>query len=262
MSLITLTTDFGVDSPYVAQMKGAVLSVAASVNIVDVTHSVCAQDVLHGALVLADTAFVFPEGTIHVAVVDPGVGSERMIVAAKVEGHWFVAPDNGLLTGVTHGRSVESLWKVTNRDLWRPHVSSTFHGRDIMGPVAAHLSLGVSPNLIGPPLEDITRLRWPECRADGNGLIGEVVVVDSFGNLLTNISRSDVEAIQSDGNWQVTCGNIVIDGIATHYASGKGGDVISLFGSSNRLEIAVVNENAASRLNLGRGQSVELRPLA
>ena len=254
--MITLTTDFGADSPYVAQMKGSIFRVAPNATIVDITHSIGAQDVTHGALVWADTAFQFPAGSIHVAVVDPGVGTERSIVLASIDGHWFIAPDNGLLTGVAQGRDIEQLRRVENRQLWREPVSDTFHGRDIMGPVAAHLTLGTSPEEVGPAHEKLNQIPWPTCKFEQGHITGEVVMVDSFGNLITNIFRSDLDNLPANQEISIRCAGQVINGICRTYAEHSPSDFIALFGSSDRLEIAVVSGNASHVLGIERGESV------
>lgn len=257
--MITLTTDFGADSPYVAQMKASIYGIAPSANVVDVTHSIGPQDVMHGALVWADTAFQFPAGTIHVNVVDPGVGTGRAILLAQIDDHWFIGPDNGLLTGVAHGRSIAALRRVENDRYWRTHVSATFHGRDIMAPVAAHLSLGAKPGDIGPAFENLTQIPWPTCQFDNQRITGEVVMVDSFGNLITNIFRSDLDNIQPDHQLQIHCAGRVINGVCQTYAEQPAGETVALLGSSDRLEIAVVSGNASTALGIGRREPVTVR---
>ena len=151
MNIITLTTDFGAGSPYVAIMKGVILSINPAVTLVDVTHTVPPQDVHKGAVVLDSVHRHFPEGTVHVVVVDPGVGTERAILGAKIEGHYFIAPDNGVLSKITHRTAPDELIRLTNAEYWLPDVSHTFHGRDIMAPAAAHLSRGVALADLGSP---------------------------------------------------------------------------------------------------------------
>ena len=258
MSLITLTTDFGSDSPYVAQMKGSIYGLAPQANVVDVTHSIAAQDIQYGALVLADSAFCFPQGTIHVAVVDPGVGTERAIVAARIDGQWFVAPDNGLLTGVAKGRNCTVLRRVENEKLWRVPVANTFHGRDIIAPVAAHLHLGIAPEEIGPPQTELQRIAWPTCELDGDQIIGEVVSVDSFGNLITNIFHADVANWLQGRACEIRIAAHGLNVIRQTYGQGPPGELIALFGSSQRMEIAIVHGSASTQLGVGRGETVTL----
>lgn len=262
-SIITLTTDFGGQSPYVAQMKAAILCIAPAARIVDLTHGIPPQDVMAGAIALADSAFHFPEGTVHVAVVDPGVGTERAIVVVQADGHWFVAPDNGLLTGVikTHRPSV--MRTADNPVLWRPEVSHTFHGRDIMAPLAAHLSNRIDPEQIGPRCERFALLDWPLPQRAAGRLCGEVIDVDTFGNLITNIRRADVDdwvagQSKADRCAVVHCGSNVIRGISLTYADRPAGSLVALFGSTGRLEIAVAGGNAASHTKLSVGVKVTL----
>ena len=252
---ITFTTDFGTDSPYVAQMKASVLAIVPAAHLVDITHSIRAQNVVEGAIVVADSAFYFPSGTIHVAVVDPGVGTDRGIIAALVAGHWFIAPDNGLLTGILEKRNATDLRAVANRALWRDDVSTTFHGRDIMAPVAAHLMAGVPAEEIGPLREDFVNIPWPMPSIKGNALAGEIIYVDSFGNLITNIHRSDLDAFAVD-QVLVNCGKLSIDGITRTYGDCETGSFVALIGSSGRLEIAATQGNASKLTGLGPGESV------
>lgn len=256
-SIITFTTDFGTDSPYVAQMKASALSLAPASQIVDVTHRIGAQNVMEGAIVLSDSAFFFPAGTIHVAVVDPGVGTDREIVTAQVAGHWFIAPDNGLLTGVLQEREVSNLRTVANKALWRSNVSQTFHGRDIMAPVAAHLVNGTSAEEIGPSRKELITLHWPTASEKDNVLHGDIVYVDSFGNLITNIHRRDIVDFASC-NILVQCADVSIDGITSTYGDCEAGALVALFGSSDRLEIAITQGNAARQTGLLVGQAVVL----
>ncbi len=258
MPIITLTSDFGADSPYVAQMKGAILCIAPQVTIVDITHSIPPQDVMGGAVVLADTAIQFPKRTIHVAVVDPGVGTDRGIVAAKVSGHWFIVPNNGLLTGVVQSGAIEAIHSVDNRKLWRAEVSNTFHGRDIMGPVAAHLAGGVRAEQIGPSPGVIFALPWPQPSVAGDRIAGEILAIDSFGNIITNITQTHLDNWQPAGQITVQCGGQKIFGIVRTYAERGPGELAALIGSSGRLEIAEVNGNAAQRLQVARGDAVRL----
>src|SRR5687768_15648786 len=187
--LITLTTDFGNGSPYVAQVKGAILSVGREVDLVDITHGVAPQNVREGAVVLADATPRFPAGTIHVAVVDPGVGTKRRLVYAEISQQRYLAPDNGLLTLLARRWPPTRILSLENRRYWAPQPSSTFHGRDILAPVAAHLACGIDPADLGPPTDSLLLLDVPDpIRAPGS-VCGEVQYVDSFGNLITNISR-------------------------------------------------------------------------
>ena len=259
MPIITLTTDFGISSPYVAQMKASIFSIAPLVNVVDITHAIPPQDITAGAIVLTDTALRFPQRTIHVAVIDPGVGSSRDLVAALVEGHWFIVPDNGLLTGVTAEHPPWAIRKLSNEAFWLTDVSKTFHGRDILGPVAAHLSTGINAEELGPPHEELQKIPWPWPNVVNGQLRGVVIYIDSFGNLITNIQWRDMESWQPAGDVFVECGDVSIQGVSIAYADQPAGSLVALFGSARRLEIAAVNGNAAAVTGIEVGQRITLR---
>src|SRR5271154_531513 len=171
--IVTLTTDFGIGGPYVAALKGVLLDLAPGVQLVDVCHTISPQNVLEGGFVLAAIVDAFPAGTVHLAVVDPGVGTERRLIAVAVADQWFVLPDNGLITGVVRGRTPTGIWEITNPALRRSVVSATFHGRDILAPASAHLVKGGDPAELGPPLGRFITLRNFEPNADGRGFVGE-----------------------------------------------------------------------------------------
>ena len=256
MSILTLTTDFGVGSPYVAAMKGVILSIHPAATIVDITHDIRPQDIRHGAVVLGDVAEEFPAGTIHVAVVDPGVGTGRAIVFARIGRHRYVAPDNGLLSSLARRTPPSQVIRVENRDYFRHPVSFTFHGRDIMAPVAAHLSLGLDPERLGPPLERLVELQWPEVRIRPDRIVGMVLEIDSFGNLITNITDEMLADRPTDNRACVICNIYETWGVFHAYAEQPQGTLIALVGSSGRLELSVVGDNAAARLGVQIGEPV------
>lgn len=243
--LITLTTDFGEGSPYIAQMKGAILSVNPKATLVDVTHSIRPQSIVHGAFVLADTWRYFPIGTIHVAVIDPGVGTDRKLVCVTCAGHHFILPDNGLLTAALQDNDASSIVWLSDSRFHRDNVCETFHGRDIMGPVAAHLSLGVAPRNFGRSTETLARINLPQPKVAGNQMTGEVILIDSFGNLVTNISRTHL-ASSCQGHPEVWLGGKRVGRLNTTYGDSESGDLVALFGSAQRLEIAIVDGDAAT----------------
>jgi len=253
--MITLTTDFGAGSPYVAQIKGVILSIQPQAVLVDITHAISPQNIRQGALVLEDVTPRFPEGSIHVAVVDPGVGTDRRLVAAEIGGRYYIAPDNGLLGRLADTSSALRLVALTQRAYWLPCVSATFHGRDIMAPVAAHLSLGTALDDFGEPCHDLTHLAWPPVTVEKHRLQGEVLTIDSFGNLIANISQ-DLLAAVATANATVQCGGRTISGLTDTYGRHPPGTLIALIGSSNRLEIAVVNGSAAVELRAEVGDAV------
>ena len=192
-AIITLTTDFGLGSPYVAAMKGVMLSINPEARLVDISHAVGPQNVRQGALVLAEATTWFPAGTIHVGVVDPGVGTQRRIVYARIGDQQYIAPDNGLLSRLTLKTRPSQIITVENPEHWLPSVSNTFHGRDIMAPVAAQLSLGMEPDRLGPPRAELVELDWPQPRIESNAIVGEVIWIDGFGNLISNITGGNVD---------------------------------------------------------------------
>lgn len=256
MSIITLTTDFGLGSPYVAAMKGVILSINPEVVIVDLTHDVRPQDIRHGAVVLDDVAELYPPGTIHVAVVDPGVGTQRAIVYAEIAGQRYVAPDNGLLSLLAGRTAPSRLLRVENDHYWRHPVSFTFHGRDIMAPVAAHLSLGIDPQTLGPTHERLVDFSWPGVQIRPDRIVGAVLEIDSFGNLITNISDEMLVGRPTDNRAWVICNIYETWGIYNTYALQPQGTLVAVVGSSGRLELSVVGDNAAARLGIQIGEPV------
>jgi hypothetical protein len=256
--LITLTTDFGVGSRYVAAMKGVILSINPQARVIDLSHGIPHQDVRQGAIALAETAPLFPPGTIHVAVVDPGVGTDRRIVYAQIGTQQFVAPDNGLLSRLA---AAERPFKIVSLDeprFWLPQVSSTFHGRDIMAPVAARLGLGLSPDELGRSLEALIELPWPEVQCVAQKITGEVVEVDSFGNLITNITREMLAGVPTNETVTSTCDEHVTQGIFRTYSDQPEMTLIALVGSGGRLELAIVGESAAAMLGVQVGTPVQV----
>ncbi len=258
-SIITLTTDFGTGSPYVAQMKGAILSINPAAVIVDVSHAIRPQDVRHGAVVLAQTTPRFPDRSIHVAVVDPGVGTDRRIVLAQIGPAYYVAPDNGLLSRLTRIAPPSAAFELTDRRYWLPEVSSTFHGRDIMAPVAAHLSLGVKPSEFGAKIDDLVSLDWPEPRVAPGRIEGEVVAIDSFGNLTTNVPVEMLADVPRDQRTTVECSGQQTSGVAATYGQRPESSLVALVGSGGCLELAVVGGNAAEKLGATVGEPIVVR---
>jgi S-adenosylmethionine hydrolase len=256
MGIITLLTDFGPSSPYAAAMKGAVLSINPAAMVVDLTHAVPAQDVRYGALAWADVAELFPPGTIHVGVVDPGVGTARRIVYAEIAQRHYIAPDNGLLDLLARRTVPTRIVAVTDPAFWAESVSSTFHGRDIMAPVAARLSLGLDPGRLGTPLRELVQLDWPEVRYVPGKIEGSVASVDSFGNLVTDITAEMLADAPRGEELRVQCGDHETFGIFKTYADQPEMTLIALIGSSGRLELAIVGDSAAAMLDERAGAPV------
>lgn len=255
MPIITLTTDFGNGSPYVAAMKGVILSINPAATIVDISHAVPAQDVTHGVLVLEDTTPWFPDDTVHVAVVDPGVGTNRAILYARIGTQQYVAPDNGLL-GRLMARTPPCCSSGRGCEHWLPDVSNTFHGRDIMAPVAARLSLGLDPRRLGPAVGHLTQLNMPRPLVVEEKVRGQVIAIDSFGNLITNITHDFLAGRPNDSRACVVCGIFETYGIYRAYGEQAAGMLVALIGSTHRLELALVGDNAAARLGVSIGTPV------
>ena len=260
--IVTLTTDFGLRDGYVAAMKGAMLSALPALTLVDVTHQIAAQDVMDAAFVLRQAVPSFPAETVHLVVVDPGVGTERRALAARFRAggraHGFVGPDNGVLP-LLAGEAVEELVELDRPGAWgaaRP--SDTFHGRDLFGPVAARLAGGAALRELGTPIEAPAAMHWPLPRTDEQGVDGMVLHVDRFGNCLTNITRTDLDGLRDGRPFKCYAGSTVIQTHARTYAEAGAGDPLTLFGSSGLLEIAVNCGHAADLLSIQRGASVNV----
>ena len=256
MSIITLTTDFGTGSPYVAAMKGVILAINPAVTLVDLTHDIRPQDVRQGAVVLEDVTLLFPADTIHVAVVDPGVGTDRAIVYARIGNQQYIAPDNGLLSRLAEKNRPAPVFRLSNAEYWRHPVSATFHGRDIMAPVAARLSLGLDPALLGPPHLGLTEIPWPQALVLPRKIKGAVLEIDSFGNLITNITADMLAGRPTDERACIVCGIYETWGIYSAYAQQHQGMLVALIGSTGRLELALAGDNAARRLGVQVGAPV------
>jgi S-adenosyl-L-methionine hydrolase (adenosine-forming) len=258
MSIVTLTTDFGGGSHYAAAMKGVILSICPTAVIVDISHDVPPQDVRRAALLLDNAAEWFPAETIHVAVVDPGVGTDRALVYARIGRQHFLAPDNGLLSRLARRTPPEKLIRLAEPAYWLPKVSTTFHGRDILAPAAAHLAAGLDPDRLGPPLERLCWLDWSEARVQPARVDGAVIEVDSFGNLITNITSDMLAGRPTDRRACVVCNIFETWGIYHAYGQQASGTLVAVIGSSGRLELAIVRDNAAKRLGVGVGSPVTL----
>ncbi len=256
--ILTLTTDFGMTGSYVAALKGVLLDLAPGAQLVDVCHTISPQNILEGGFVLAGIVDVFPKGAVHLVVVDPGVGTERRLIAAMFADQWFVLPDNGLLTGVARGRTHAGIWEISNPALQRSIVSATFHGRDILAPAAAHLLRGGDPAELGPARDRFITLRNFEPNADEQGFVGEVIFRDAFGNLITNINADQLGDTPRSA-WEIEIAGERISGIRRTYGERSTGSLVALVGSAGWVEIAVVNGDAARQLTAGAGTTVWFR---
>ena len=282
--LIVLATDFGLADAYVGMMRGTILGINPGVTVIDLTHGIGAQDIRHGAVVLADSFRHFPDGSIFVAVVDPGVGTARDAILLETPHARFLAPDNGLLTLVcrqydagfgdyagfgdaAHAGSAPvpdgcRAWRLTNPVYWKHPVSATFHGRDVFAPVAAHLSRGVPPVELGEPVNRVAELGLPIPRVEGNAVSGTVVYVDAFGNLVTDITAdilADLGAAAGDPAVFISIVGHTIAGLSRTFHDPAGAGLRALVGSHGRLEVVVVDGSAAEALGVGAGERVGVR---
>lgn len=257
--VVALITDFGTRDPYVAAMKGVVLSICPDVTLVDLTHDIPPHDVRAGARALAGCYAYYPAGTIFVAVVDPGVGSARRGVAVDVGDYRLVGPDNGVLGAVCDERPPRKIVELTDRKFQRPTVSRTFEGRDRFAPAAAWLAKGTAVTALGRAVHDLTRLAWPVPAVTGDGITGEVVSVDRFGNLISNVARPAVDALLRDGAVEIRLGVHEIPRLVATYAEAAAGEVCALFGSTDHLEIAVNGASAAGHFAAAAGTPVTVR---
>ncbi|HEY2992414.1 MAG TPA: SAM-dependent chlorinase/fluorinase [Methylomirabilota bacterium] len=256
VGIVTLTTDFGLRDAYVAEMKGVMLGIAEAarrpLQLVDVTHEVERHDITEGALALEAAAPFFPAGTVHLAVVDPGVGTERRGLVLAAAGHVFVGPDNGLFTPFLDDGDWRA-FELAEADFRLPVVSRTFHGRDLFAPAAAHLASGLDPARLGPPVSDPVRLSWPEVRAVAGAVAGAVVHTDRFGNLITSIHARTLAPVNADLVVRVGGREVPLVGTYGDLSVGRPG---ALIGSGGRLEIAVREGSAATLLRARRGTAV------
>jgi S-adenosyl-L-methionine hydrolase (adenosine-forming) len=258
--MITLTSDFGLKDPYVAELKGAILNINPKATLIDISHEVEKFDAHIAAFILASAAPYFPQGTIHLAVVDPGVGTKRRALLIKTRLAFFVGPDNGVLILAAQKQGIERIYQLSNQQFMLPKVSSTFHGRDIFAPVAAHLDLGVSPSEFGPEIKDPVSPQFAVVKQIGESLIGEVLHIDGFGNIITNINEAEISSFSNKKigvELQEAALSLVL---AKTYAEAKPKQPIALIGSHGFLEIALNQGNAAEKFHIKVGSKIEVTP--
>ncbi|MCL5949897.1 MAG: S-adenosyl-l-methionine hydroxide adenosyltransferase family protein [Candidatus Bathyarchaeota archaeon] len=256
--MITLTSDFGLKDPYVAEMKGAILTINPNATIVDITHGVEKFNIRMGAFMLASAAPYFPKGTVHLAVVDPGVGTERHAILVQTKKGFFVGPDNGLLILAAQTQGIEHTYELTNPKFMLPKVSSTFHGRDVFAPAAAHLDKSAKPSEFGPEIHDLVKPEFASVKQRSDSLTGEVLHVDGFGNIITNISEKD---LTQNLAFKVKLTDISLNLVfGKTYAQAKPQEPIALVGSHGFLEIALNQASAAEKLHAKTGDKVEVTP--
>ena len=258
MATISLTTDFGTRDWFVGTMKGVILGINPRAGIVDVVHEIPSGDVRAAAFALRASYHYFPKGTVHVAIVDPGVGSNRRVIGVRTSSYSFIGPDNGLLSWALRNETIKEIRSLENPKYFLQPISRTFHGRDIFAPVAAHLSRGVALKNFGPSLTQFLRLPWPNPRIRDDRIEGQVIYVDRFGNAITNIEAASIKESGTPG----AC--IFLEGkrfcrVGLFYQSVPQGKPLGIIGSSGFLELSVNGGNAAQEFRLGTGTAVTLR---
>lgn len=258
--IITLTTDFGTTDHFVGAMKGIILNIVPEAAIVDITHAVQAFDVLDGALTISQAYSYYPTGTVHVVVVDPGVGSARRPILASSDGYHFVAPDNGVLSLVYAKEERIHVRHITSDHYFQQPVSNTFHGRDVFAPVAAYLAKQVDSHKFGDEIEDYVKFSAPKPKpVNENQLRGVVLKVDRFGNLVTNITPLDAPKLfQESTPFKIVVGKREITELHKAYSEGAPGEVFGILGSMGFLEIAANRGAAAQLLAVGKGSEVNV----
>jgi hypothetical protein len=258
-SIITLTSDFGLRDPYVAEMKAVILGIKPDVTIVDVTHEIEKFNVRMGAYVLASALAYFPKGTIHVAVVDPGVGTKRRPVLVQMNESYYVGPDNGLLALATKNRSTEHIYEISNRKLMLPKISSTFHGRDVFAPAAAHLANGMLPADFGPEIRSIVMPEFARIVERKNMLVGEVLHIDDFGNVTTNFGESELNEISAKTAIKLRLKSVSLKlKLCKAYADVNPHRPLAIMGSHDFLEISINQGNAAETFKIKDGDKIML----
>ncbi len=261
MPIITLLSDFGLKDPYVAEIKAVILSICPNAIIVDISHEVRKFDTRMGAFILAQAAQYFPEGTIHVAVVDPGVGTERRPIIVETSRSLYVGPDNGVLMLSALKEEIHHIYKIANPKYMLKRISRTFHGRDIFSCSAAHLANGVPPHEFGPEVDNPIMPEYIKPRVEGDEIVGEVIHIDDFGNIITNISLLDLKklGIQEGETLQVRLkGKILSLRLCSAYGEAPQGEPLFIIGSSDFLEVAINQGNAAKAYDAKTGDLVKV----
>lgn len=256
--LITLLTDFGNADGFVAAMKGVMLGIHPRARFIDLTHEIAPQDIATASFLLSAHFKYFPKGTVHVAVVDPGVGTARRALACYWREHYFLAPDNGLLDFCAEDETCAAL-ALTAREYWRREVSNTFHGRDLFAPVAAHLASGVAFHRLGAPLQLIAHNIAPHARIENDTLIGAIIHGDRFGNLISNISQAELENFIGNCSFEIQCHNLSINKLATAYGYARVGELVALINSFNRLELGLVQGHAQQNFEIAVGTPISIK---
>ncbi len=254
--IITLLTDFGLSDPYVAMMKGVILSINPDARLIDISHQIRAGSILQAAGLIRETYPFFPRGTVHVVVVDPGVGGNRRLIGLEAGGHFFVGPDNGIFWPLIKDHQGARIINLIETKFFLSSVSHTFHGRDNFAPAAAHLSRGVDLAKMGPRIRDPFELHFPKPKKKGEILYGQITRVDNFGNLITNIHRKDLESFLESNQPIIKVGDWVLEKLNRVYADARQGETLALLDSSDWLEIAVNLGRASDYLGIDLGDII------
>lgn len=249
--IITLLTDFGLKDAYVGIVKGVILKIFPSAKIVDITHEIEPHNILQASFILAGSWRYFPDGTVHMAVIDPGVGGARRAILVVNKNHFFIGPDNGIFSQVIDDKA--KVYHLTKKEFFLPKISQTFHARDIFAPASAWLAKGKEPEEMGEPITDPTLLNLPKPKKEQGKIIGEVIYVDRFGNLITNIPQEMISE-----NAIIRIMGKQIEGLSKSYSEHPRGTLLAIIGSWQMLEVSLAEESASFKLKAGVGQKVEV----
>lgn len=256
--VITLITDFGIRDGYVGAMKGVILKINPQVRLVDITHEVSPQDIFEAGFILKNSYRYFPDGSIHLVVVDPGVGSKRRAILVEAGDHFFIGPDNGVFTFIYELERIKKIVELTNKKYFLPHISNTFHGRDIFAPAAAYLSKGIPLEDLGEICNDVVRFDIPEPETERGIIKGVILHVDRFGNLISNIPEVLFRELVGKGMHEISIGGEVLGDIKGSYSEVKEEQALALFGSSGYLEISVRGQDAREKLKVNKGSEIKV----
>jgi hypothetical protein len=257
--IITLTTDFGIDDGYVGAMKGVILSIAPQCTVVDISHTIPAQDIRSGAFTLYTAHRFFPPGTVHVAVIDPGVGTERRALLVETKQSYLIGPDNGIFSFILQESPPQKIIELAEAKYFLPGCSATFHGRDIFSPAAAHLSAGAPPQSFGPAADDCTRFPFPSPKQiSSQKAQGEIIHIDRFGNLITSLTRSFIKKTFGDMPFRAALKNHTSCPLYPAYGYAHADELFCLFGSSDFLELSIKNGSARKLTGADRGDTVTI----
>jgi S-adenosylmethionine hydrolase len=257
--IITLLTDFGIQDHYVASIKGVILGINPNCTLIDISHQVRPHDIHEGAFVLANASSYYPKGTIHLAVVDPGVGSPRKPILLVTRNYFFLGPDNGLLSLAAEKDGIKQAIVLGLRNFFLPRISTTFHGRDIFAPVAGHLSLGVEPSRLGNKIDSWVEIQLARPSLRKNMLVGSVVHVDSFGNIISDIHEEQLSRFTRGRRFMIKAGKISLCELKRGYWEAKKRGLMALFGSGGFLEISIREGNAQKILKMKRGDKIRIQ---